>query len=160
VSERTIASLIRSLESSDRHRCAEAAIRLGDGKAAAALPRLRELSEADDDVIALAAMYACWKLGDDRIRVTRVIDALASGDEERVQMAVHTACEIGQPMIAKLAPVLLESPERAKIALALLDDIHAPAARRVINELETVDPELAATQEKVLQLWDSDAEKG
>ena len=146
-----------SLSSSNRYQRAEAAIKIADNEAAGALPELRELANDSDDMVALTAMYACWKLGEDTISIDRFIKALNSGDEELVQQAVHTICTIGEPMVPKLAPLLQGSQATALLALRLLDDINGPEAMRTVRSMQNPDPAVAMLAREILEEYDDDS---
>jgi len=152
--DEALASLIRALDSTDANERAQSAVRLGELQARTALPKLRALTENKDDIVALAAMYSCWLLSEDRINTTRVIDALASDDESLVQEAINVICQIGHPMVDKLRTALSSAVTNASTVLSALDDLHDPAARAIIEEFHTDDPALLALKREILDDWD------
>ena len=154
VNHEVVASLTRALDSADANERAQAAVRLGEIQAQTVLPKLRALTRNPEDVVALAAMYSCWLLGEDTINTGRVVEALASGDESLVQEAIQVVCQIGHPMVDKFRVVLGDTPSKAPTVLAALDDLHEPAARTIIEAFRTDDPTLLALKREILDDWD------
>ncbi len=150
------AELLELLESENRHARAVAAIKLGQGKVAEALPRLRKLADDKDDIIALAGMYACWKLGEDRVSIERVITAVSSEDEEVVQQAVQTVTAFGDFLIPKLVPLINQSPELTTDIVNLLELVGGPGALDVIKSINTDDPEVVELINEIIHDWDHD----
>ncbi len=151
-------TLMQSLASNNRYQRATAAIELGKRRIRQALPELRRLTTDSDDIVAIAAMYACWELGEDLISIERIVAALESDSEEDVQQAVETVGAIGEPFVAKLAPLLMQSPDRARLALKLLDEIGGPEARRLVQFMRSDDPDVAALVREILDDWEDAAD--
>lgn len=152
---------MRALESTNPDECATAAVELGAAGATSALPKLRLLTTHASDIVAIAAMYACWQLGEDRIDIDRLVTALGSDSEEVVQETIQAVSGIGAALVDRLAPILSESPAKAALALRALDEIHAPAAKDAIRALGTKDRDLSDLRRDVLDDWedeDSDAD--
>ena len=154
MSDTAISQWTSSLSSADRNRRAEAAIKLGQHSVAKALPALRMMVDDDDPVVALSAMYACWKLGEDRISIDRIIKALSSDDEEQIQQAVHTACALGSSIVPKLEPLLDATKKRASLALQLLEEIGGPEAMLAIRKMENTDNDVVDLAREILEDWD------
>jgi hypothetical protein len=110
----------------------------------------------DDPLVALAGMFACWKLGEERLSMDRLLSAFKSDDEELVQQAVHTVCAIGGPLIPRLTPLLSRSPEDAMLALKLLEEIGGPEALQAIQAVQPADKEMSALVEEILEDWDDE----
>lgn len=156
MSSTSVPGLIRSLVSADRHERAQASILLGKQGVTSALGELRVLVDDDDPIVALAGMFACWKLGEDRLSMDRLLSAFKSGDEELVQQAVCTVYAIGVPLIPRLTPLLNQSPEDAMLALKLLDEIGGPEALQAIQAVRSADKEVSALVEEILGDWDDE----
>lgn len=158
MTEDSVESLLLALASTNRHERAFAAIKLGEKGVESALPKLRALVDEDDDIVAMAGMYACRQLGEDRTSIKRFISALRSGEEEIVQQAVHTICRLGTFMVPKLKSLLHEPPETAMLALELLGEIGGDEARQAVFELRTDDERVRGLAEELLEDWDDDNE--
>ena len=156
MSAASVVELIRSLGSADRQERAEAAIKLGQQKVAHALPDLRSLSIDDDAVVALAAMFACWQFGEDRIEIDRILSALNSENEALIQQAVHTVSAIGSPLIPKLKPFLGQAPEVAMPALRLLEEIGGTEALDAVKATRSADAEVSALVDEILEDWEDE----
>lgn len=156
MSSESVPALIRSLGSADRHERAQAAILLGKRQATSALGELRALVEDEDPIVALAGMFACWKLGEDRISMDRLLSAFKSGDEALVQQAVQTICAIGVPLIPRLTPLLSQSTENAMLALKLLEEIGGAEALHAIQAVQPADKEMSELVEEILEDWEDE----
>jgi HEAT repeat protein len=156
VSPASAVELIRALGSADNQERAEAAIKLGQQKVSRALPDLRALSSDEDAVVSLAAMFACWQLGEDRIAIDRIFSALNSEDEALMQQAVHTVSAIGRPLVPKLKPFLDHAPEIAISALRLLEEIGGSEALDAIKATRSTDPEVSALVDEILEDWEDE----
>lgn len=148
--------LRRLLDSPNRHEQAEAAIVLADANDTSVLGKMRELAKSEDDLVALAGMYACLTLGAEVFSAERFGAALISDDEELVQLAVHMACGIGSPMVARLTPLLYRSPELTIAVLELLGDIGGAEALDAIRSIDSQDRHITElVRELLLDLSDN-----
>ena len=150
------AELIELLDSNNAHARAVAAIQLGQQNVRQALPKLLEFINDKDDIVALAGMYACWLLGEDKVSIERIIKALDSENEEVIQQVIQTVTAMGDILIPKLEPLINQSPGVTINALNLLEEIGGPSALAVIKTVKTTDPEVAELVEEILEDWDYD----
>lgn len=153
---RQLPELRAALGSRDRHRRATAAIELGQHGDRQSLDRLRELTSDADDLVAIAAMFATWRLGDGGVDMERMIAATASDDEELVQESVFALCEMGDSVVPRLEGLLESQSPYAKNILRVLADIGSATSRETITRFETEDPELKSTIRALLEDWGED----
>ncbi len=153
-----VAGLLRSLDSDDPNERASAAIELGASAACEAKPALRELCSSEDTLVATAAMFACWNLGEDWIDPKRFLEALGSRDESTMQLAVQAVTTIGTPMVKKFSPLLQSSARETELILRALDDIHTREAREAIAESPLTELDLITLRQSILDDWESDDE--
>jgi len=151
-----VRALIRSLGSKDRHERAQAAIQLGEQRATSALGSLRDLVDDDAPIVAVAAMFACWKLGEDRISTERLLSAFKSDDEALVQQAVQTVSAIVPPLIPRLTPLFSQSSADAMLALKLLEEVGGSEALQVIQAVRPKDEGVRKLVEEILEDWDDE----
>ncbi len=115
-----LSELRAELHGRDRHRRATAAIQLGQLGDRQSIDQLLNLSNDPDDLVAVAAMYACWQLGIDAVAIDRMVAALASSDEELVQESVFALCDMGESIVPKLTNLLGEQKQFANSILRVL----------------------------------------
>ena len=151
------AELITLLGSDNRHARAVAAIELGKQKVADVLPRLREMVDDKDDVVAFAGMYACWLLGEDRVSIERMVSALDSEDEEVIQQVVQTVTEMGDFLIPKLEKIISQSTWRTIQVLNLLEEIGGPSALAAVKAVKTDKPAVIKLINEIVEDWDYDS---
>ncbi len=151
------AELFDLLESDNRHARAVAAIQLGQSGVTKALPQIRPLVSDSDDIIAFAAMYACWLLGEDRISIDRLVMALDSEDEEVIQQVAQTITAIGDFLVPKLEALIKQSPKMAIHSLNLLEEIGGPTALTAIKSVESNDQEVTELINEIVEDWDYDS---
>ena len=147
-------NLVSSLESKDINERAVAAIELGKCGYIEALPKLRAIAVEDEDITALAGMYACWRLGEDNVSIKRIISMLDSSDEALVQQAVHTASAIGQDLVPKVKQFLDEGNKPNNSVLHLLEEIGGDEALHLIRSVDRSDPQLAQEIDDILLDWE------
>lgn len=147
--------MLAALDSDDSNERAMAAIELAANGVSAAKPKLHAMCGSDDLLVAAAAMYANWTLGEDRVDVVRLIKAMGSSDESTMQIAAHTVAAIGEPMVPKFSPCLKTSPEDAALVLRALDDIHTSTARDAITDWSPQNKALQTERQSVLDDWDA-----
>lgn len=143
-----------SLRSKDRDVRAEACLRLAENEVGEALPELRRMTADQDPIVAVAAAYACWKLGGDDLPAGPFVAALESGDEAAVQQAVHTACAAGAAIVPALAPLLDAPRQRALLVVELLDDVGGAQAEAALRRMKNPDDAVRARVEDVLDDWE------
>lgn len=127
------AQLRQGLDSEDRHERAWAAVALGQIGDAEALSKLESLAEGADDLVAVAASYAASLVGEAPRGVSRMAAALASEDEETVQLAVHALSDLGGVVVPALERELAAAP-RAKLEIVrLLSEMDLDAAQHALE---------------------------
>ena len=150
---RDVARLRRSLNSEDRHERAWAAVGLGQAGDVEALVELESLAEDADDLVAVAASFAASRVGKTPRGVPRMAAALASEDEETMQLAVHALCELGGGVVDALESELAAgSPAKLEI-VRVLSEMEGDAARRALERAAaSSDPDVArAAREAVTE---------
>ena len=157
VTTSSIAELISLLDSDNRHARAVAAIELGKQKIADVLPRLRELVNDNDDIVAFAGMYACWMLGEDKVSIERMVSGLDAEDEEVIQLTVQIVTEMGDFLVPKLKSLIDQSPRLTIQVLNLLEEIGGPSALAVVKAVKADEPEIIELINEILKDWDYDS---
>ncbi len=148
--------LIDALESDDVHQQAAAAVRLGQLRVTEALDMLQPLCNSREPAVALAAMFACWEMGEDRIDAERLATALAARSETTQQFAAHFVTAVGARLVARLTPMLEGAGDRASAILCALDDIHTREARQAVVQAQLREPELDLQRQEILKDWGED----
>lgn len=151
-----VAELLRSLDSTDANERASAAVALGTHADTDALPALRARCADENAMVALAAMYACWRMGEQRIDTEGLLAVLASTDESTRQFGAELVTAIGNPVVEHLVPGFSRSMPEAEGALRALDDIHTRRARLAIEDGELPAPALSQLRASILDDWEED----
>jgi HEAT repeat protein len=146
-----------ALATGDRHDRAMAAIALGQhgvsphGLREARL-ELEKLLEEEDDLVAVAALYALWKLGGEGLAFDRLARGLASPDEETVQASVEASSRMGAAVVPELVALVdAGSPHSVQI-LRALGDIGGPRACAALERFRhSTDADLAAAAAAALE---------
>ena len=149
-----ISKLRRLLTSIDRHERACAAIELGKNGEPRLLEEIKPLTTDPDDLVAIAAIYGCWKLGAEPIDLERIVAGLASKEEEVMQEAVEALCDIGSLAVPGLKKMLSDDSPFSTEILEILGDIGGDESYAVVSEFQSDDPELQAVAKEVLEDWE------
>ena len=129
----------QALRSQNRRERAEAAIIIGRAGDHGALAALETMAEEADDLVAIAALYALSCLLGAPCNVARMTAALATDDEETMQLAVHTLCELGDDAVPELERILTAtSPVKMEIVRQWL--AKADQDRRACESLLAAEP--------------------
>ena len=153
--EPEVLRLREELGSTDRYLRAQAAIELGQRRDVASLPEVARLLNDPDDLVAVAALYGCVRLGADDVSVERAAESLGSSDEEVMQAAVQALCALGEAAVPKLSALLDEMPSYAVEIVHVLEDIGGEAALAVVRQVAARPdpPGVAQAAREVLESW-------
>ena len=149
--------LIKLLNSDNRHARAVAAIQLGQQNNKDVLPTVCDFVNDEDDMVAIAGMYACWRLGEDKISIERMIHALNSDDEDTIQLLIQVVSDMGDSLIPKFD--LIENPPTQHIIhmLILLEEIGSESALSLIKSIKSDDPEVLTLIKNIVNNWEDNA---
>jgi len=150
-----IARLRKSLSSENRHERAQAVLEAGQCNTETMLMELSQVLNDPDDLVAIAAMTACWWLGEKQTPIDRAVNALATQDEEVVMAAVHALGEMGETQVPKLVELLDRNSSTAHQIVQILGDIGGDSSLLAVRKAaNSPDIDLAAAARRVLEEWE------
>jgi HEAT repeat protein len=150
-----MARLRRALASDNRQERAQAVVEAGDSNAQEMRTELQELLGDPDDLVAISAMFACWRLGHEHVPIQRAVAALASPDEETVMAAVHALGEMGAAAVPKLVELLDTDSQHACHVVRILGDIGGQRSLEAVQKAAaSANAELADAARAVLDDWE------
>ena len=126
----------------DRHERATAIIGLASTEDSGYLEHLKPLTTDSDNLVAIAAIFTCMKLGDESIEVDRLVAGLGDEYEEVKQLAVHALCDLGNVVVPELEKLLNSKSSYTEDILEILGDIGGEESFAVLSRFESDDSDM------------------
>ena len=140
--------------STDRHERATAIIGLASTEDSGYLEFLKPLTTDSDNLVAIAAIFTCMKLGDESADVDRLVAGLGDENEEVKQLAVHVLCDLGNAVVPELESMLKSKSVFTEDILEVLGDIGGEESYAVLSRFESDDDEMMELLGEILEDWE------